>query len=67
MGECKWAIYSRVTGIAFAIMFIVTGAGFAQVGGLVNYAGLCQRVTVTIGWAWLTLLAVYMLNAPSEI
>jgi hypothetical protein len=29
--------------------------------------GLFQRITVTIGWAWLTLLAVYMLKAPLEI
>jgi len=49
------------------VMFIVMGAGFAQVEGLVNHAGLFQRITLTIGWAWLTLLAVYMLKAPLEM
>jgi len=29
--------------------------------------GLFQPITVTIGWAWLTLLAVYMLKDPSDI
>ena len=61
-GEHKWAIYSVVTGIAFVVMFVITSAGFAQVEGLVNHAGLFQRITLTIGWAWLTLLAVYMLK-----
>jgi hypothetical protein len=28
--------------------------------------GLLQRITVTIGFTWLTLLAVYMLKASSE-
>ncbi len=65
--ERRWTIYSLVTGIAFVVMFIVTSAGFAQVEGLVDYAGLFQRITLTIGWAWLTLLAVYMLKAPLEI
>lgn len=61
-GERRWAIYAAATGIAFVVMFIVTSAGFAQVQGLVNYAGLFQRITLTIGWTWLTLLAVHMLH-----
>lgn len=65
-GERRWATYSVVTGIAFVVMFIVTSAGFAQVEGLVNYAGLFQRITLTIGWAWLTLLAVYMLKFSTD-
>jgi hypothetical protein len=38
--------------------------GFEEMVGLF---GLFQRITVTIGWAWLTLLAVYMLKDPSDI
>jgi hypothetical protein len=60
LGVRNWANYSAITGIAFVVMFIVTSAAFAQVEGLVNYAGLFQRITLTIGWAWLTLLAIYM-------
>lgn len=66
-GERGWAIYSVITGIAFVVMFVVTSVGFAQVAGLAEYAGLLQRVTLTIGWAWLTLLAVYILKARSEL
>ncbi len=65
-GERRWSIYSVVTGIAFVVMFIVTSMGFAQVAGLAEYAGLFQRITLTIGWAWLTLLAAYILKAPPE-
>ena len=63
----SWMTYSAVTGIAFVIMFVLTSVAFAQVKGLVNHAGLFQRGTLTIGWAWLTLLAVYLLKAPLEI
>ena len=66
-GVRSWMIYSALTGITFVIMFVLTSAAFAQVEGLVSYAGLFQRVTLTIGWAWLTLLAVYVLKAPLEI
>lgn len=65
-GERRWSLYSKVTGIAFLVMFIVTSAGFAQVQGLVNYAGLFQRITLTIGWVWLTLLPISLLKAPGR-
>jgi hypothetical protein len=61
-GEGAWAVYSRATGIAFLLAFIVTTAGFAQVNGLANFAGLLQRITLTIGFAWLMLLALYWLR-----
>lgn len=59
----RWVNYSVITGIAFVVMFIITSAGFAQVEGLANVAGLSQRITLTIGWVWLTLLALYLLTA----
>jgi hypothetical membrane protein len=62
-GESGWAVYSTVTGLAFAAMFVLTSAGFAQTGGLVDLAGLFQRITLTTGWAWMTLLAVHLLRA----
>jgi hypothetical protein len=33
---------------------------------MAGFFGLFQRITVTIGWAWLTLLAVYMLTVRLE-
>lgn len=58
-GARRWANYSVATGVAFLVLFVVTSAGFAQVPGLVDYAGLFQRITLTVGWAWLTLLALW--------
>jgi hypothetical protein len=67
-GERRWAVYSALSGFAmFAVFFLARLSlrpGFEDIAGLF---GLFQRITVTIGFAWLTLLAVYMLKAPSEI
>lgn len=65
-GERGWAIYSTATGLAFAVAFVLTTAGFAQVEGLVDIAGLLQRVTLTVGWVWVTLLAVHLVKGHSE-
>lgn len=64
-GEHNWAVYSRVTAIAFIIIYLIGMAGFLQVEGLVNYAGLFQRIATTIVLAWLTLLPIYLLNSSS--
>lgn len=64
-GEHNWAVFSRVTAIAFIIIYLIGMAGFLQVEGLVNYAGLYQRISLTIGLAWMTLLPIYLLNSPS--
>jgi Protein of unknown function (DUF998) len=63
-----WAAYSAISGFAiFAVFFFARLSlrpGFEEMAGLF---GLFQRIAVTIGWAWLTLLAVYMLKAPLAI
>ena len=64
-GEHNWALYSRATAIAFIIIYLLGTAGFLQVEGLVNYAGLFQRISLAIGLAWLTLLPIYLLNTSS--
>ena len=63
--ERGWAIYSTVTGIAFAVGFVLSSAGFGQAEGLVDLAGLLQRLAVTAGFGWLTLLAVHLLTDPT--
>jgi len=57
-----WAIYSFVTGVVFLALFIGASMGFGQTPGWVDYAGLLQRLTVSAGWAWLTLLAIDLLR-----
>ena len=64
--ERNWALYSRGTGIAFLLMFVITSMGFAQVDGLAKVAGVLQRLTLTIGFTWVTLLALYWLRVSSQ-
>ena len=63
-GKRGWALYSAVSGLVFAVAFVLSSAGFAQVAGLVDLAGLLQRVAVAVGFCWLTLLAVHVLRGP---
>ncbi|MEP7144545.1 MAG: DUF998 domain-containing protein [Ferruginibacter sp.] len=61
-GEQGWAIYSLITGIVMFATFILAGMGFKQVTGLVDFAGLIQRLCIITGWTWITLLALHSLN-----
>lgn len=65
-GERGWALYSAVTGILFPVGIVLASAAFSQDQGLVTFGGLLQRVTVTIGWTWLTLLAIHLLKSMPE-
>ena len=62
-GESGWAIYSVVTGLAFVVAFVISGAGFGQAEGFVDLAGLFQRVAIAVGFGWLTLLAVHLIRS----
>ena len=64
-GERNWALYSKITAVAFIMVYLLAMAGFLQVPGLVNYAGLLQRTSVIIGLAWMTFLPIHLLNHPS--
>ncbi len=65
-GNRGWALYSAISGVVFAVAFVLSSAGFAQVEGLVDLAGLLQRVAVVVGFGWLTLLALRSLRSPPE-
>src|SRR5687768_16551824 len=65
----SWAWYSRLSGIGMFAVFVVARLGFRLLPTYPDLAanfGLLQRITVTIGFTWLTLLAVYMLKTSSE-
>ena len=49
-GERGWTLYSAVSGLVFAIAFVLSSAGFGQAAGLVDLAGLLQRVAVVVGF-----------------
>ncbi len=61
-----WAIYSAATGIAFVVGFVLASMAFNQTQPLVRFGGLFQRATITVGWSWLTLLAVHLLRGLPE-
>jgi hypothetical protein len=65
-GKDKWALYSKITALAFIITYAVALAGFLQVDALINYAGLWQRISLTIGLTWMTFLAVHLMEQISQ-
>ena len=68
--EHNWAWYSRLSGIGMFAVFFVARLGFRMLEtypALAANFGLLQRITLTIGFGWLTLLAIYMLKATSTI
>lgn len=63
-GQRGWALYSGITGVVFTIGFVLASLAFGQVPGLVEIGGLLQRLTITLGWIWLALLALHLLREP---
>jgi hypothetical protein len=53
----KWLTYSLLSATAFLVCFLLASSGFGQTASLVDVAGLFQRLAVTIGWAWIFMLA----------
>ena len=56
----RWVKFSLITGIICTFLFSLTMAGFMQIPWFKDLAGLLQRITLTIGWTWLTLLAAQL-------
>ena len=65
-GERGWEIYSVVSGLVFVVAFVLSSAGFGHAAGLADLAGLFQRVAVTVGFGWLTLLADRLLTISPD-
>jgi hypothetical membrane protein len=60
------AVYSLLTGIAFPVGIVLSSLGFGQSHGLVDVAGLIQRLAVSLGWLWLAVLALLVLRARNS-
>ena len=65
-GRRGWAVYSAITSVLFAVAFVLASVAFTQAESLVHFGRLFQRITLTVGWAWLTLLAVYLLRTGRQ-
>ena len=63
-GDGGWATYSALSGFAMLLFFVLTSMGLNQIQGFADYAGLFQRLTIAVGWIWITLLAVHFLRTP---
>jgi len=61
-GENGWANYSAISGFAIIVTFVLAAMGFKQLPGFADYAGLFQRLCVTIGLTWMTLLSIHLLK-----
>ncbi|MDC0772411.1 DUF998 domain-containing protein [Streptomyces sp. HD] len=61
-GSPGWAVYSIASGVLFATTMVLAGAAFDQSQRLADLGGLIQRTAITIGWTWLTLLAIRALH-----
>jgi hypothetical protein len=61
-GERGWALYSVLSGLVFAFGIVLASVAFGQNQSLVAFGGLFQRLAVTVGWTWQTLLAVHLLR-----
>jgi hypothetical membrane protein len=59
-GGRRWRAYSLLTGVAFLVTFFLSGVAFSQ-EAFVDVGGLWQRISVTIGWVWITTLAMRQL------
>lgn len=61
-GRKGWACYSVATAVVFLICFVLASIGFSQHPTFMPIGGLLQRVTVIVGLAWLTALALHLLR-----
>ncbi len=61
-GRRGWALASAASGVGMLAFFGLAGAGFAQQAALVGRAGLLQRISLGIGFGWLTALMLRALR-----
>jgi heme A synthase len=57
-----WAVYSIITPVLFLATFFLASLGFSGAEGWVEVGGMYQRVSITIGWGYLSLLALHLLR-----
>jgi hypothetical protein len=62
-GSPGWAVYSVASGVLFTATMALSSAAFSGNRRLAGLGGLIQRASLTLGWAWLALLAVRALRA----
>jgi hypothetical protein len=65
-----WKWYSYLSGIGMFAVFFIARLEFRLLTAYPDITanfGILQRITLSIGFAWLTLLALHLLNNPAEV
>ena len=60
-GEYRWAGYSAGSAVAMTLASARFGAAFGGAPRLAGRGGLCQRVSITTGFSWLSALSLHAL------
>jgi hypothetical membrane protein len=61
-GERGWAVYSFLAGLGMLAAFVLAAVGFSQNPSLVNFAGVFQRLAISIGLTWIAILAFWLMS-----
>ncbi len=62
MRQHRWAIYSITSGTVMIAAFVFASLGFQKFVVFVAFAGLFQRISIAVGFCWLTMLAFFLLR-----
>jgi hypothetical protein len=67
LGDRRLMAYSLASGLGMVAFFVAAFAVPGSQSGASDYAGLFQRISITIGWTWVMVLALILLREPSRI
>jgi len=59
IGQRNWAVYSLLSGLGMMVFFVLAAIGFRQRPGFVDVAGVYQRLSVTTGLSWVSVIALH--------
>lgn len=60
-GSPAWAVGSTIVGILYGVGFVIFARAFSPTSSLAPIGGLLQRLTISLGAVWVSLLALYFL------
>lgn len=66
-GEYPWASYSAASAIAMASAFVLFGAAFGGAPRLAGRGGVLQRLSITIGFGWVSALSLRALTSSLPV
>jgi uncharacterized membrane protein YhdT len=60
--DAAWSRYSLFSGLAMLVVFVIYAAGAGGADGLEPITGWLERASIVVGFAWIALLAVRVLQ-----